>query len=322
MYMRKICLVYWTIPLIHALLIQPRRTIYSRLFSLVEEKVNENLPPSRPVRGILSLFFDDTYAFLHSKRLEEYQVKNKQESGCIFRTFLLGKPAVVVTDPNAMTEIFTQEYNHNQSMVTVVPPHHRGIEPEHAQFCSWVKPSLSPSKVSTHETTMELIIDNWLHEMSRRHVKSYVKAVPLVRALFLCLNLQIFLGNLAMDDNLITLIETWAESSVAQPFAFFPWRKSAKAKKARQQIFHQLIQIAKRDRSVNPVTLFGKLMHKMALNNKQSLKIDDIMDRMLTTIFVGAEPQLVRQSQCGKYCRWNPMSKKISAWILNVYRPL
>jgi cytochrome P450 len=260
--------------------------VYSRLFSIVEEKVNENLPPSRPVRGILSLFFDDTYAFLHSKRLEEYQVQNKQESGCMFRTFLLGKPAVVVTDPNAMTEIFTQEYDH--SMVTVVPPHHRGIEAEHAQFCSWMKPSLSSSKVSTHETTMELTIDNWLHEMSRRNVKSYVQAVPLVRALFLGLNLQIFLGTLSMDDSLMDLIETWSQSSVAHPFAIFPWRKSAKAKKARQQIFHQLVQIAKGDKDMKPVTLIGKLMRKME-QNQQTLKVEDVIDWMLTTIFVGAD---------------------------------
>jgi cytochrome P450 len=266
--------------------ISPRNRLHTRLYVSVKEAVTENLPPGRPVGRFLSLLFDDSYGFLHSKRMGAYQIKKKKKNGCIFRTNLFCKPAVVVTDKRAMSEIFTHEVNN--TMLAVVPPHHQGISQAHTQFCCWVKPSLSGQKVSTHETTMELTVDNFLNDLSRTHITKFVQAVPLVRALFMAMTLQIFIGTLPMDPGMMDDIHTWARSSVAHPIAILPWRPAAKAKKARQRIVQELVQIAEQDRGEEPVTLIGKLLYKME-KNKHILDTEDIVDRMLTTVFVGAD---------------------------------
>ncbi|KAI2511038.1 hypothetical protein MHU86_3350 [Fragilaria crotonensis] len=105
----------------------PRKAFSSRLFLSVKDTVTENLPPGRPVGRFLSLLFDDTFGFLHSKRMGSYQVKMTQKNGCIFRTNLFCKPAVVVTDKSAMSQVFRHE--HNNTMLAVVPPHHQGLMP-------------------------------------------------------------------------------------------------------------------------------------------------------------------------------------------------
>ncbi|KAI2499602.1 Cytochrome p450 [Fragilaria crotonensis] len=269
-----------------AALTTPRKAFSSRLFLSVKDTVTENLPPGRPVGRFLSLLFDDTFGFLHSKRMGSYQVKMTQKNGCIFRTNLFCKPAVVVADKSAMSQVFRHE--HNNTMLAVVPPHHQGITQAHAQFCCWMKPSLSASKVATHETTMELTVDNFLTDLKRTYVTKFVSAVPLVRALFLSMNLQLFMGTLPMDPELMENIRTWAQSSIAHPIAILPWRTAAKAKKARKRILYELVDIAERDRREVPVTLIGKLLYKME-KNKHILDTEEIIDRMLTTVFVGAD---------------------------------
>jgi cytochrome P450 len=256
--------------------------------SLTTEKSStDKLPPGRPVGRFRSLFFDDTNRFLNSKRMGSYQVQKKEKFGCIFRTNLFYKPAVVVTDKRAMNQVFIHE--RNNAMPAVVPPHHQGISEAHTRFCCWVKPSLSAKRVATHEMTMELTIDNFLNDLKRKCVTDFVQAVPLVRAFFMSLTLQIFMGTVQMDPDLMQDIEIWARSSLAHPVSMLPWRKAAKAKAARRRILAELIEIAEQDRrSEDPVTLIGKLLNKMEKNNR-ILETEDIVDRMLTTVFVGAD---------------------------------
>ena len=269
-----------------AAFLPPQNICSSRLQASVKRKGTENLPPGRPVGRFLSLIFDDTYRLLQSKRRGAYQIKKKEKNGCIFRTNLFCKPAVVVTGKRAMSEIFEQEKHYK--MLAVVPPHHQGISEEHTQFCCWVKPSLSAKKVNSHEMTMELTVDNFLNDLTRTHVEDHVQAVPLVRALFMSMTLQIFIGTLQMDPQMTSDISTWAKSSVAHPGGVLPWRKSAKAKQARERILNELVQIAEQDRGDSPVTLMGKLFYNME-KNKHIVDVEDIVDRMLTTVFVGAD---------------------------------
>ncbi|KAI2511037.1 hypothetical protein MHU86_3349 [Fragilaria crotonensis] len=135
---------------------------------------------------------------------------------------------------------------------------------------------------------MELTVDNFLTDLKRTYVKEFVSAVPLVRALFLSMNLQLFMGTLPMDPELMENIRSWAQSSIAHPIAILPWRTAAKAKKARKRILYELVDIAERDRREVPVTLIGKLLYKME-KNKHILDTEEIIDRMLTTVFVGAD---------------------------------
>jgi hypothetical protein len=94
--------------------------------SLTTEKSStDKLPPGRPVGRFRSLFFDDTNRFLNSKRMGSYQVQKKEKFGCIFRTNLFYKPAVVVTDKRAMNQVFIHE--RNNAMPAVVPPHHQEL---------------------------------------------------------------------------------------------------------------------------------------------------------------------------------------------------
>lgn len=87
-----------------------------------------------------------------------------------------------------------------------------------------------------------------------------------------------------MDVDLEQDVQKWAKSGLANPPL---WR--GKPRRARKRIQAQLVQLATIDRQSNdPVSLVGKLLFQMQQND-QMLDTNDIVDRVMTTCFVGAD---------------------------------